>query len=272
MKQIICGLLWLLTSCTREVPPIAGHIEHSSDNFTVVADGIDSAAVLALATALEDNRNRIMRDLAVTAMQRTRVIIQNADAWDAQWGESIGASGIGFQVKGLTGPDDDIYIYGPWARQNSGQALHTVTLHEFAHAVTRRTAIEHVAAMGGDTAAYIAGMSALGQRTRWLSETIAVYEAKQATDLNRYWDLWRGRYPSIADLNDPRSSRVYEIGYRLAEYLQLTFGQDVLPRLVQHDGDVHAALGVSEAELMRGWFAYVEDRYLLVKPRWFSRR
>jgi hypothetical protein len=50
------------------------------------------------------------------------------------------------------------------------------------------------------------------------------------------------------------------------------FGKSALLLLVQHDGDVQAALGVSEAELMRLWFERIEDRYLIVKPRWFSRR
>jgi hypothetical protein len=40
-----------------------------------------------------------------------------------------------------------------------------------------------------------------------------------------------------------------------------------LVRLVNDDGDIHAALGVTPDELMHGWFLHIEDRYLLIKPR-----
>lgn len=248
-----------------------GHIELASPHFTIASDGLDTTVVRALGVALDSNRQRILDDLETSSIAMTHVVIQEKGAFDAQWGALIGGSGIGFQVQGLTAPDGTIYIYGPWAADHPGKPLATVAIHEFTHAATRRSAIDHAAASGRDTVAYIVSMTELGTRVRWLSETIAVYEAGQSTDLNRFWYLIRGNYPSIGDLNDPRKNQVYDVGYRLAEFIRAKWGPRALVSLVQHDGDVQAALGISEADLMHRWFTHIQERYLLIKPRWFKR-
>ena len=271
LALILVPIFWLAANRPDAAASTSrrGHIEHSTAHFLIASDGLDTATVQALGAALESDRQRILDDLQ-TSIATTRVVIQDKAAFDAQWGALIGASGIGFQVQGLTGPDGTIFIYGPWAADHPGKPLATVAMHEFAHAATRRSAIDHVAASGRDTTAYIAAMAELGTRVRWLSETIAVYEAGQSNDLNRFWYLTRGRYPSIADLNDPRKSQVYDVGYRLAEFIRAEWGSRALVSLVHNDGNVQAALGISEAELMRRWFAHVQERYLLIKPRWFG--
>ena len=262
----------VLAACRGSTPaPTAGHVELHSVHFDIASDGVDSAALRALLSSLEENRPRVISDLQTTSLGRTRIVIQTKDAFDAEWQSTIQRAGIGFQVQGLTGPDGTIYIYGPWAAQHSGRTLQQVAIHELAHAATNRSAIDYVAASGGDTIAFAASATARAARMRWLSETIAVYEAKQATDLNSHWYLIRGRYPSIADLNDPRNGSVYDIGYRLADFIRAQWGPDALVRLVHHDGDVQATLGISNDELMHRWFLHAEDRYLLIKPRWFGR-
>ena len=251
--SIIAATALTLTACSNSArPPTAPHIELNTVHFTIASDDVDTAAVRTLAAALEQNRPRILADLQTTSLGATHVVIQSKQDFDSAWHSTIQRSGIAFQVQGLTGPDGTIYIYGPWAATHSGRPLQQVALHELAHAVTNRLAVGHATP------------------PRWLSETIAVYEAKQATDLNHYFYLLRGRYPSIADLNDPTKSFVYEIGYRLAEYIRARWGADAVVRLVQHDGDVQATLGVSNDQLMHDWFIRVENRYLLIKPQWFG--
>ncbi len=245
----------------------------ASEHFTVSSSAaLDTAAVRALADFLEQHRARVIADLQATTVGTIHVDIQSKPDFDAQWKSLIDSVGLGFQPQGLTGPDGTIYIYGPWAQAHPGKPLGTVALHEFAHAVTKRSAVEQVAASGGDTLAFLASLGAIGQRARWLSESIALYEAGQSTDLNRFGYLIRGKYPSIDALNDPANSQIYDIGYRLAEYIVQTWGRAGLLRLIKDDGDVHAALGVSPDALMKGWFLHIEDRYLLIKPRWFTRR
>jgi hypothetical protein len=226
----------------------------------------------SLGAFLEAHREELLRRLGSPTMRTTEVRIQSEAEFRAQWGRVIDSSGIGFQPQGLTGPDGTIFISGPWAARHAGQPLGAVALHELAHAATWRAALEHVAATGRDTTEYIAGREKLGQSVRWLSETIALYVAGQSTDLNRFGYLWRARYPSIVQLNEPANGRIYDIGYRLGEFIEWKWGPGALLRIVYADGDVHRALGVTEAELMRLWFDRIEDRYLIVKPRWFGRR
>jgi hypothetical protein len=272
--MLVLAMLALIVACGRkQATSPAGHVALRSAHFSIQSDGVDSTTVADLAARMERERQRILTDLGSPPLDSTRIVIQSQRAFDSSWAKLIGASGIGFQVKGLNGPPDGtIYIYGPWAVGHTGAELATVALHEFAHGITRRAAIENVKARQGDTVAYIAGLDSLGARVRWLSETIALYEANQSTDLNRFFYLWRGNYPSIAELNDPKVSKVYDIGYRLGEFITQRYGKGALLSLVQHDGNVQNALGVSEAELMRLWFERIENRYLLVKPRWFSHR
>jgi hypothetical protein len=273
-RMLAPAMLALIISCGgKEATPTAGHVALRSAHFSIQSDGVDSIAVADLAARMERERQRVLSDLGSPPIDSTRIVIQSQRAFDSSWAKLIGASGIGFQVKGLNGPPDGtIYIYGPWAAGHTGAELATVALHEFAHGVTRRAAIERVKSQHGDTTAYIANLDSVGKRVRWLSETIALYEANQSTDLNRFFYLWRGDYPSIAELNDPSVSKVYAVGYRLGEFITWRYGKGALLSLVQHDGNVQDALGVSEAELMRLWFQRIENRYLLVKPRWFSRR
>jgi hypothetical protein len=255
-------------SAAASATPVALATEH----FTLTSSAaIDSTTLRAMLVFLEQHRNRVINDLEATTVGTIHIEIQSKPIFDSTWKKLIDSVGLGFQPQGLTGSDGTIYIYGPWAESHTGKPLGTVALHEFAHAVTKRSAVEHVAASGRDTLAFLASLGAIGQRTRWLSEAIALYEAGQSTDLNHFGYLIRGKYPSIETLNDPANSQIYDIGYRLAEYVVNTWGRDALVRLVNDDGNVQAALGVTPDVLMRGWFLHIEDRYLLIKPRWFTR-
>jgi hypothetical protein len=268
------ALLWAACSRQDDAPIAASPtpISLASAHFTIRSSAsLDSTTVRAVADFLEQHRTRVIDDLQAKTVGTIHVDIQSKTDFDAKWKTLIDSVGLAFQPQGLTGPDGTIYIYGPWAQSHPGKPLGTVALHEFAHAVTKRAAVEQVAASGGDTLAFLASLGSIGQRTRWLSESIALYEADQSTDLNRFWYLIRGRYPSIDALNDPANGQIYNIGYRLAEYIVQTWGWDGMLRLVRHDGDVHAALGVTPDALMHGWFLHIENRYLLIKPRWFTR-
>jgi hypothetical protein len=266
--------LTLIVAACRDRPLVTApsRVSVQTAHFAIHSSGLDRSAVDSLGAFLERHRDALLTSLGSPAMPTTTVRIQSEAEFRAQWGRMIDSSGIGFQPQGLTGPDGTIYISGPWADQHTGHPLSVVALHELAHAATWRAALEHVAATGRDTAAYIAGRDRLGRSVRWLSETIALYEAGQSTDLNRFGYLWRARYPSIAQLNDPANSQIYDIGYRLGDFIEWKWGPGALLKIVYADGDVQRALGVTEAELMRQWFVRIEDRYLIVKPRWFGRR
>lgn len=272
LRSLLLALLFA-PACREQAavsPP--GHLSVQTSHFAIHSSGLDRGTVDSLGAFLEAHRDALLKDLGSPPMPMTTIRIQSEADFRAQWGRVIDSSGIGFQPQGLTAPDGTIYISGPWAAKHTGHPLGVVALHELAHAATWRAALEHVAATGRDTMAYIAGRERLGRSVRWLSETIALYEADQSTDLNRFGYLWRARYPSIAQLNDPANGQIYDIGYRLGEFIDWKWGPGALLKIVYADGDVQRALGVTEAELMRQWFVRIEDRYLLVKPRWFGVR
>lgn len=263
----------LATLGCREQPTanLPGRVVVRSAHFVIESTGLERAAIDSLAAFLESHREALASSLGSPSMPTTHVRIQSDAEFRARWGATIDSSGIGFQPQGLTAADGAIYIAGPWAARHTGHPLDVVALHELAHAMTWRSAVEHVAASGGDTVAYVARRVQLGRKLRWLSESIALYEAGQSTDLNRFGYLWRARYPTTAQLNEPSNSQVYDIGYRLGEFIEWRWGRGALLKLVYADGDAGRALGVSDEQLMRLWFDRIEDRYLIVKPRWFGR-
>ncbi|WP_275829358.1 hypothetical protein [Roseisolibacter sp. H3M3-2] len=241
-------------------------------HFAIDAHGLDPARAAALGAYLEAHRARVLADLDVRAMPAVRVVVQSHADFTRDWGARVGAAGLRFQPKGLTA-GGAVYVYGPWAAGSDAGELHRVVLHEFAHLAAARTVAEHLARAGGDTAAHRAAAeaSATGQHARWLSESVALHAAGQATDVNTLGYMLRGKYPTLAELDDPTSGRVYEVGYRVAEFVVATWGRERLVALLRADGDVSRVLGLTDAEFSRRWYDWVEDRYLIVKPRWFGR-
>ena len=118
-------------------------------------------------------------------------------------------------------------------------------VHEFAHVVS-------------------IGLNAtIGNRPRWLWETVALYEAREFVDPTTLDYMRTGQYPSLAELDSPYgvSGRVYQVGCVLGEYIVQSWGLDGLVRLIQHNGDLAAALGVTTAAFETGWHGFLHDKY-----------
>jgi hypothetical protein len=62
------------------------------------------------------------------------------------------------------------------------------------------------------------------------------------------------------------SGRIYQVGDVLGNYIVRDWGLDGLVRLIQHNGDLAAALGVTTAAFETGWHAFLRDRYGLPAP------
>ncbi len=200
-------------------------------------------------------------------MPSVQVIMHTDSGFEARWGGTIKRSGVSFQVRGLSNGIGEIHLYGPWAVQHPS-GINAVVLHEFAHGVTLQYALAH----GDSTYATAVGGAppAVEYQDRWLSEGIALYEANQSTDVNWVRHIRNGEYPTLAELSDPTSNLIYTVGYRIIEYVRLTWGADGVTRLILAHGDVQTALGVAPTAFEDGWYDWMVDRYLIVSPRLFG--
>jgi hypothetical protein len=104
---------------------------------------------------------------------------------------------------------------------------------------------------------------AAGNNPLWLWESVALFEAGQLVPPSSLPDLVAGRFPSFEALDRGATGvSVYDVGFTIAEFVVDRWGIDGLRRLILAFGDSSAALGVSRAELERGWRDFVTERYL----------
>jgi len=127
--------------------------------------------------------------------------------------------------------------WGPLDRTSSN------LVHEFAHCVSL-----HV-------------NPRIANKPRWLWEAVAIYESRQSVDLRTVGYMTALQPPSIEELNLIENTRIYEVGYSIAEFIVSRWGQPALPDLILADGDTAAVLGLTPADFHREWFAFARQRY-----------
>jgi hypothetical protein len=108
--------------------------------------------------------------------------------------------------------------WGPFDRMVSN------LVHEFAHCVSL-----HV-------------NPRFANNPRWLWESVAIDESRQAVDLRTVGYMTALTPPSFASLNAIDNGRVYEVGYSLGEFVVTRWGQRVLRDLIVASGDTDAAV------------------------------
>jgi hypothetical protein len=121
----------------------------------------------------------------------------------------------------------------------------TNVVHEFAHCVSL-----HV-------------NPRIANNPRWYWESVAIYEARQQVDLRTVPYMAALAPPPFATLNAIENTRVYDVGYSIAEFAVSRWGTTALARLLGTTGDTAAAFGIPLEEFERDWFAFVRERYSL---------
>lgn len=129
---------------------------------------------------------------------------------------------------GISIGNDEIHIVSPLNSgiKHSYKSMLHVLIHEFTHCV-------------------------------WLSEGIALYEAKQFRSPHKI-----NKCLTLSQLSDiKRSPAIYTFGYTIIEYIVKDFGVQVLKKLIEYDGNTVLALGISESRLEEGYFKYLNNAY-----------
>jgi hypothetical protein len=206
---------------------------------------IDQDSIQSIAQYVEASYGRIVADLKPDSLGTIAIHLYST-LKDVH--RAMGMPDAPSWVKGSIISADEVAIISP----NSADLDHSVTydymlsciVHEFAHCVTL-----HV----NPTAA---------NRPRWLWESVAIYESGQFVDPKRLDYLADGSPPSLAELNDINDTRVYDVGYTLAEYIVSTWGSEALRRLIRSNGDLLSTLRVTEMAFQTGWYDFVTNKYL----------
>jgi hypothetical protein len=220
--------------------PTAGEVlvqRLQTGHFQLYGDRVADAVLRDVADRLETSYARVLADLSVTAVQPVSVKVwQDQASWNAAaqtyFGRSLDTAGY------VTGPGEVRVLNGPRVAQNA--------VHEFCHAVTLHL------------------NPGLAGSSRWLWETVALYENGERVDPRTLDYLVRGNPPTLDQLNEDFavSRQIYEVGYLIGEFVVARFGQAALARLVRANGDTAAVLGLSGQAFQDAWYAYVQERYL----------
>ncbi|NMP16328.1 hypothetical protein [Thalassotalea sp. Y01] len=119
-------------------------------------------------------------------------------------------------------------------------------VHEFTHLVT------------------LAVNSDFNNNPRWLWEATAIYESMRppVIAIGELKCVSSNRVPSIEQLNN-HPFNIYRLGYYLNEFIIATWGYDGLLRLIKHNGDISAALGMSEQAFVAAWQTFLNGKYTL---------
>ena len=245
MRRLTGAALLMVAACggtTTPSPGAAGGL-YSSAHFGFQYTPLDAANIERTADAVEREYARIIADLRAESMPTVTVTFYTDHAAMAAatrpvagvvppWASGLVTSLSEIHMMSLNAPG-----WGPYERRLSG------LVHEFAHCVSMRI------------------NPGIPNRPRWLWEAVAIYEAGESVDL-RGLDYMRALTPpSFETLNGFDNTRIYEVGYSIAEFVVTRWGSRALADLVMRNGDTVAVLNLSLADFERDWFAFARERH-----------
>jgi len=218
---------------------------HTSDHFVFHYTALDAASIGAIAASVEAERPRILADLGVSDMPAVDVTF-HADHAALQAAVAPIVGTIPAFASGLVTSATGIHMISPNAPASVPYAQAVTNLvHEFAHCVSLRLE------------------PTFANDPRWLWEAVALYEAGQVVELRSVPYMAALQPPSFAALDALSDTRVYDVGYSIAEFVVDRWGTAALPSLIAAHGDTGAVLGVALPDFESQWLDFVRARYAL---------
>ena len=215
----------------------------ASAHFTFRYTTLDEANISDIAASLEREYSRILTDLGVDAMPTVTVTFYTDHAaLEAATRPTAGV--VPSSAAGLVTSSTEIHLmspnapaWGPYSRMVSN------LVHEFAHCVSMRV------------------NPRIPNNPRWLWESVAIYESGQSVDLRGLAYMTALQPPSFASMATLDNTRIYEVGYSIAEFVLGRWGRRGLIDLITANGDTMSAVGVPQAQFEQDWFAFARQRY-----------
>ena len=225
---------------TTPAPSVASF---TSPHFVFRYPPRDETIVPSIAAAVEREYARILDDLRAAAMPVVTVTLyEDHAALEAAVRPIVG--GIPSFASGLVTSSTAIHMMSPsapgWGPLDRMQSN---LVHEFAHGVSLHL------------------NPRIGNNPRWLWESVAIYEARQSVDLRAVSYMAALDPPSFESMASVDNTRVYDVGYSIAEFIVSRWGQPALSQLIASNGDTAATLGVPLADFQRQWFGFARERY-----------
>lgn len=224
-------------------PAPVGGGTFTSSHFAFRYTALDGANISDVAASLEREYARILTDLEIDAMPTVNVTFYTDHAvLEAATRATAGV--VPAWSAGLITSPTEIHLmspnspaWGPYGRMLSN------LVHEFAHCVSMRV------------------NPRIPNNPRWLWESVAIYESGQSVDLRGLSYMTALQPPSFASMTALDNTRVYDVGYSIAEFVVGRWGRRGLVDLLVANGDTSAALKLRQEQFEQDWFAFTRQRY-----------
>lgn len=233
-NAFICLVLLLIPT----IYSAGQNLDSERFNF-VLHDSLDHGDVAHLAVALEENYERIKRNLQVATLPLIRVQI---------WADNEAYQDAMEDAFGMRFPGSRGYVYGADELRilfhNEDSAAREL-VHEFVHAVSLTLNPE------------------FGNNPRWLWEAVAQYEAGEFRDPREISYVQEGNYPGLDELNAGFNSgrNIYDIGFVLVDYIVKMWGKEALIALIRSNGAIQETLNINVIDFESGWHHYMKKTY-----------
>jgi len=214
--------------------------EVDSEHFKfVLFDNLSPEIIPDISQHLEENYARILDDLQVLNLPKVTIKI---------WGSKERFLEVQESSIGKRYPRSFGYVWwGEVRLRYRGARTAQTTVHEFVHVVS-----QHINAT-------------VGNNPRLLWEAVAIYESRfPHFDPSKISYMKGGNYSSLSDLNRDfnRSREIYQVGHTLIEYIVQKWGNVSVIQLIKTNGNIESVLKISTDEFEKGWYQYIEQKYL----------
>ncbi len=221
----------------------ATFVQHASEHFVFHHTAIDGSSIATTAASLERDYARITAELAVRATPQVHVFLYTTRE-SLQAAVRPTAGELPAFATGLVTGADAIHILSPrlaavWSYDNAVENI----AHELAHCVS------------------LVINPRITNNPRWLWESVALYEAGQFVDPRSLPYLAGGAVPTLESLNGFDNTRIYDVGYVIAEFIVSRWGREGLIALIATNGNLAAVTGLNATEFVTAWREFLRSRY-----------
>jgi hypothetical protein len=219
-------------------------LQLESSHFKFYSKEQDKGCLKDLSNELENNYARVTNDLHTSLDEKTNIYIYS----DLKsYHEAIYQPDAPNWAVGNAELPDTIDMVNPLKAGNgySHSDFMKVIVHEFTHIVTAKINPN------------------INSIPRWLTDGIAVYEAKQDDNVNQVISRAKAinKFPKLKDLENPYTfgdDCGYQYSYSIVDFIIKTYGYDKLIALIKSPADFEKILGITEDNFQKKWISYVK--------------
>ena len=217
-----------------------------TDHFFIQYSEQDIASIEGIAATLERNYIQLISDFGLEQLPQTTIrIYPDKETYN----NAVLSPNAPLWQMGRVWDANEIRVLSPVTAQKlTGETLqiNEIVLHEFIHSIHLNLVKDGTKVPG------------------WFWEGLAIYKGccKWIGNPLELDYMKKGKYPSLKKIsNDQKVGLKYDLGYFLIDFIVERWGWESVLKLIDLNGAIEAALGVSEKAFENAFYRDLEERY-----------